>query len=99
MITHIEWVDRLTRLAEMESPQEDMVELCLVEHHQPWQVRIITAANTGKNLRDPATSAKHHAEEVLHDVRRGLRDESLIGVTSTKFGRSYWGTQKSPAHK
>lgn len=95
MTTQSDWLNRLVALAEDSAPLEDTITLYIVLGYQVWRVKVATVVSKAKHQQDTATLAAYHAGEVMHDVRRGLRSGSLIGTTTTAYGQSYWGAQKS----
>lgn len=89
-ITHDEWLTQLHVLEKSKACTEHAAQIRIVVATQLWRAKTVTTvASTPKGL------AVQHAEDVLHDIRRGIANGSLIGVTTTKFGATYWGVQKS----
>ena len=95
MTTQSAWVGHLVALKEDSAPLEDTSTLHIVLGYQVWRVKVATVVSTVKHQQDTATLAAYHAGEVMHDIRRGIHKGSLIGTTTTAYGQSYWGTQKS----
>lgn len=84
------WTECLHSLGASETDVTHTTQLKIRVATQLWQAKVATTVRN-----PPRTSADAHVDAVLQDIRRGITNDSLIGVTTTQFGASYWGVQKT----